>query len=267
MARLAMFAVLTYVVSWGAWFGAGALEPAAPTSASRIAADQHSIAWWMLIYPGTFAPSLMATALTALEQGSAGVSALYSRLVKGDVKLRWYLFAFFYMLVVKLVVALAHRTTYGVWPPFTDEPFYILVAATILSTVLLVQAGEELGWRGYMLPCLAARFGYAWSSIMVGVVWAAWHLPLFYIAGADKTGQSFPVWGLSVVAISVAITWLYANTGGSLLLTMLMHAAVNNMGSLVSSATPGATDVWTLTGSPAIMLTLLLLWVPAAWFL
>ncbi len=139
--------------------------------------------------------------------------------------------------------------------------------ATLLSTIVLGQAGEELGWRGYALPRLAARFGYAWSSLIIGTIWALWHLPLFYIAGADKTGQSFPIWGLSVIALSVAITWLYDHTGGSLLLTMLMHAATNNLGSIVSSATLGATDVWTFRASPMMTLTLVGLWIPAAWFL
>jgi membrane protease YdiL (CAAX protease family) len=265
--RILLFVGLTFLVSWGAWFGAGAIDPAAPAVAAQVAADRHSFAWWALVNVGTFAPSLVAIALTLQESGSAGLSQLVSRLVKGQVKLRWYAFALGYMLAIKLVVALVFRVTQGTWPAFTDEPFYLLVVATVFSTILFTQAGEELGWRGYMLPRLASRFGYAWSGVMVGVVWAAWHLPLFIIAGTDKTGQSFPIWGLSVAAISVAITWLYANTGGSLLLTMLMHAAINNIGSLVPSATPGATDVWALSGSPQMVLTLVVLWVPAVWFL
>ena len=259
MGRLVVFVALTYLVSWAAWFGAGALAPGAT--------DPHGFVWSTLIYIGTFAPSLVAIALTAHEKGTAGLSALFARLVKGEVRPRWFLFAFFYMFAIKLVVAAIYRATHDTWPAFGDEPIYLLIVATIFSTMIFVQAGEELGWRGYLLPRLATRLGYAWSSIVVGVVWASWHLPLFYIAGADKTGQSFPIWALSVTAVSVAIAWLYVNTGGSLLLTMLMHAAVNNMGAIVPSATLGATNVWAFTGSTTMMLTLVVLWVPAVWFL
>ena len=65
----------------------------------------------------------------------------------------------------------------------------------------------------------------------------------------------------------MAITWLYANTRGSLLLAMLMHAAINNLGSIVPSATPGATNVWALSGSQPMVMTLVVLWVAAAGFL
>jgi membrane protease YdiL (CAAX protease family) len=254
-----VYFMLTFLMTWAAWIAAGLTAPDASGS--------HGIMRTVLIYVGTFAPAVVALAMTAIETGRAGVGALIKRLFQADVAPRWYIFAIGYMFAVKLTMATLHRLVLGSWPPFTDEPVVLLFAATLISTIVLGQAGEELGWRGYALPRLASRLGYAWSSLIIGTVWALWHLPLFYIAGADKTGQSFPIWGLSVVALSVAITWLYAHTGGSLLLTMLMHAATNNLGSIVSGATPGATDVWTFRASPMMTLTLVGLWIPAAWFL
>ncbi len=254
-----VYFMVTFVMTWAAWIGAGVIAPAATGA--------HGITRTVLIYVGTFAPGVVALTMTLIEHGRAGVSTLIKRLFQADVAPRWYLYAIGYMVGVKLTMATVHRVVLGGWPEFSDEPFVLLFAATLLSTVVLGQAGEELGWRGYALPRLAARLGYAWSSLIIGVAWALWHLPLFYVAGADKTGQSFPIWGLSVVALSVAITWLYAHTGGSLLLTMLMHAATNNLGSIVSGATPGASDVWTFRASPMMTLTLVGLWIPAAWFL
>jgi len=173
MGRLVTFVTLTFLVSWSAWFGAGALAPA--TSGVVTATDQHGLLWWTLIYVGTFAPALIATALTAHEVGKAGLSALYARLVQGEIKPRWYLFALLYMPVIKLVVALVYRSMNGAWPAFTDEPIYLLITATLFSTILFTQSGEELGWRGFLLPRLASKFGYAWAGILVGVVWATWH--------------------------------------------------------------------------------------------
>ena len=143
----------------------------------------------------------------------------------------------------------------------------VMLAATLGSALVGGQAGEELGWRGFALPRLATRFGLRTASFLLGVLWAGWHLPLFFILGGDTVGQSFPLYVLQVTALSVAFAWLYARTRGSLLLTMLLHAAVNNTKDIVPSAVPGATQPWALSTSPVAWLTVALLWGTAAFFL
>jgi membrane protease YdiL (CAAX protease family) len=129
------------------------------------------------------------------------------------------------------------------------------------------QAGEEIGWRGYALPRLAARFGLGGASIVLGVFWACWHLPLFYLRGAETFGQSFPVYLLQVTALSVAIAWLFWNTQGSLLLTMLMHAAVNNTKDIVPSIASAPGNPFEFRASLMAWLGIALLWIVAAYFL
>src|SRR5215472_8030271 len=80
-------------------------------------------------------------------------------------------------------------------------------------------------------------------------------------------GQSFPFFAVEVVAMSVALAWLWAKTGGSLLLPMLLHAAVNNSKDIVPSAELGAAHVFGLSHSPVAWLTAVVLWVCAAYFL
>ena len=70
-----------------------------------------------------------------------------------------------------------------------------------------------------------------------------------------------------MTAISVAIAWLYVNAKRSLLLTMLLHSAVNNTKDIVPSAVPGATNPWALSTSPVAWLTVVLLWLFAIYFL
>ena len=169
------------------------------------------------------------------------------------------------MAAIKLVVALVLRVMIGSWPHFGADPWYVIAVAIIISTP--VQAGEEIGWRGYALPNLAKRFGFARASLVLGVLWAGWHLPIFFIQGADKYGQSFPVYLLQVTALSVAATWLYVHTNGSLLPVMLMHSAVNQSVGIVSSLTTGAKNPFAITATPAAWLTVALLWIAAAYFL
>lgn len=87
------------------------------------------------------------------------------------------------------------------------------------------------------------------ASLLLGLIWAFWHLPQFFIREADTYGQSFFLYVLQVIALSVAIAWLWAKTNGSLLLPMLFHSAVNNSKDIVPSAIPGATNSWTVHGS------------------
>ena len=252
---LTAFFGTTFVVSWSAWFLAGALDT------SRDPATGHSVSWTLLVYLGTFAPAIVALAMTA-QAGRQQVAALFGQVVRIDVPMRRYLLAFLFMFAVKLGVAAAYRLGLGAWPRLGYESVALLAVATIFSTP--GQAGEELGWRGFALPRLGARIGVAWASIVLGVAWAFWHLPLFIIPGVDKSGQAFPVWGLGVVALSVAMAFLWLRTGRSLLPVMLMHAGVNNLGSIIPGAIPKASNIWTWHASPQLWLTTGVLWLAAA---
>jgi membrane protease YdiL (CAAX protease family) len=247
------FFVAAYILSWGAWIAANGITTDLPRTA--------------LVLLGTFAPGIVALGLTARTLGRRGVIALLRRLIIWQVPLRWYLFAAGYFVAIKLTVAIACRAITGAWPTFGSESWILMLAATLASTLLGGQAGEELGWRGYALPRLTVRFGLGAASVILGLLWACWHLPLFYILGGDTVGQSFPVYLLQVTALSVAMSWLYARTGGSLLLVMLMHAAVNNTKDIVPSAVAHAADPWALSHSLVAWLTATLLWLCAIYFL
>lgn len=257
---LAFFA-LTFAVSETCFIAAAAWSRGlTPGSAPGFAPQA-------VILLGTFAPALVALALTARAEGMDGVRALLGRLFKWDVGGWCYLFALGYMIAFKLSLAMVLRLTSGAWPRFGDTPWYLLIAATLLSTVVGGQAGEEIGWRGYALPRLTARFGLGGASVVLGVIWACWHLPLFYLHGADKYGQSFPVYLLQMVALSVAMAWLYWRTNGSLLLTMIMHAAVNNTKDIVPTIARIAANPLLPEASRMSWLGAAVLWIVAAGFL
>ena len=165
---LPAYFVFTYLITWGFFF-AGSMTPAA----------------WprgLLFLLGTFAPGYVALWFTSRESGHGGVAALLRRLVEWQVPARWYAFAAGYMVVIKLTVALVHRAVTGAWPLFGRLPWYLMLAATVGSTVVGGQSGEEVGWRGYLLPALRTRLGMLPASVIVGVIWWGWHMPLFITA-------------------------------------------------------------------------------------
>jgi membrane protease YdiL (CAAX protease family) len=245
--------VLSYAVTWAAFIAVARWIPA------------QTGAGYALILLGAYTPGIVALLLTARTEGSRGVRALLRRILIANVPVRLYVLALTYIAVIKLTAAVLHRFVLGEWPQFGAESLALIPLAIAFSTPF--QAGEEIGWRGFALPRLAARFGLRTASLILGVIWAVWHLPQFYIAGADTYQQSFLVWAPQVVAMSIALAWLYARSGGSLLLVMLMHSAINNSKDIVASGAVIPPGVFSLNVSLMSWLGLGLLWVAAAYFL
>jgi len=248
------FFLLTFAVTWACFITLASGAVAFPTPLGNA-----------LVLFGAYAPAMVAIAVTARTGGARGVRALLERIVPHGVRARWYVFAVAYILVIRLVVIVVHRLVTGGWPRTGPDPLWTMPFAIAISTPF--QAGEELGWRGYALPRMAARLGFGGAALLLGLIWAVWHLPLFFVVGSDTYGQSFIVYALQVIAVSVAMGWLYAHTRGRLLPLMLMHAAINNTRSLAPGDLPGARDVFGLQASPVAWIGIGVMWLAAAWFL
>jgi membrane protease YdiL (CAAX protease family) len=262
MSPLVKFVTLTYAVTWTCFAAAAVLSGSTAFAVPALAALR-----WPLLILGAFAPSAVAVGLTARAEGRPGAVALLRRVLAWRVGVRWYVFALGYMAAIKLAVALVYRVITGAWPGFGHQAWYIVLAAMVVATIFGGPLGEEIGWRGYALPRLAERYGFARASLLLGLIWACWHLPVFFIPGLDQYGQSFPVYVLQVTALSVAIAWLYAHTKGSLLLAILMHSAINQSKDIVPSARSIATNPFALNASLVAWLTIALLWITAGYFL
>ncbi len=257
---LLKFFALTYAVAWTCFFTAAVLSGGIGSFLPAAAALRMP-----LLMVGTFAPSLVALGITARDDGVRGIQALLRRVLDSSVAARWYVFAIGYMAAIKLSVAVVYRLGTGSWPPFGREPWYVIAAAIVISTP--VQAGEEIGWRGYALPRLAAHFGFARASLVLGLIWACWHLPPFFVPGIGNYGQSFPFFAAGGIALSVAMTWLYVNTRGSLLLAMLMHSAVNQSMGIVPTRLAKPGSPLALDTSLVTSIFGAILWMTAAYFL
>jgi membrane protease YdiL (CAAX protease family) len=246
-ASVVAFVLLTFTATWVLWIGVSAFVPDYLAFASL---------------PGTIMPAVIALWLTKRES-ERSFRDLVARLFEWRVSVWYYVFALTFMAAVKLSAASLYRLETGDWPAFGTTPLVIMLIGIFFSTP--VQAGEEIGWRGFMLQRLAERMGFAWASLVVGVIWATWHLPMFFMRGSDMVGLSFPVFVLMVTALSVSMAWLYWRTSGSLLLTMIMHAAINNTAGIVPSRTPADPDhVFLFATTPIGWLTIIILWAVAA---
>jgi CAAX protease family protein len=258
MGSLSKFFVVTFAITWVG--SAIAWNDNLWTNGSPL-----QLVRTLLLLAGTFAPAIAAIGLTIHQDGLWEIQMLLRRLIDARVPVRWYMFALGCVPAIYVAVAIVDHLSSGGSPLINRNLSHGVVMA--MAIALPIQAGEEIGWRGYALPRLAKRFGFAGASLILGLIWASWHLPLFYVPSSSTYGQSFPVFVLLVIAISVAMTWLYANTNGSLLLAVLMHWAINQTGLIVTPPFSVPANPLALSRSPAEWMTVVLLWIAAAYFL
>ncbi len=184
---------------------------------------------------GALSAGLAGIILAAVEGRKGGVRELLGRFLIWRVGIQWWAFALLFM-IIPSVAALYLFQLFG--GPAVDwsglKPLYSVVPTIIVLTIL-AGVGEEFGWRGFALPRLQARHNALVSSLIVGVIWAIWHIPLFFTKGTVQyqwrmdAGLLPPILGyaLFVIAWSIQYTWVFNNTKGSVLLAAVVHGAGN----------------------------------------
>jgi uncharacterized protein len=181
-----------------------------------------------------YMPTLAAVIVTGQTEGRQGVRALLRKLTIFRVGLRWYLFAIFGLAGVYLMtIFLYNRVSSPDLPYLSDKmqplpPLQLALTAVTMFIVFGIVNGEELAWRGFATPRLQARHNALTASLIMGVIWSVFHVPLFFtVTGSSQADESFISFLVSTVAITVLYTWLLNNTRGSVLLAYLFHAASN----------------------------------------
>jgi membrane protease YdiL (CAAX protease family) len=182
----------------------------------------------LLIVLGTFGPFLAALTLVSRSSGFAGVRGFLSQAFRWRVGIQWYAAALVAPAAIRLAVLYVHVLRGGTVPDLDETSRWLAVPATFLWVLLLGgPTGEEFGWRGYLLQRLQLRWGVLWASLVIGIVTAVWHLPLFFIAGTSQSHLPFALFAGRTVALSIISTWLYNGSRRSLLLVLLFHASLN----------------------------------------
>ncbi|MFZ5883409.1 MAG: CPBP family intramembrane glutamic endopeptidase [Chloroflexota bacterium] len=217
-------------------------------SNSGVLPFQFPFAIYITLGWGFIFASLLMTWLTL---GRDAVIALLKRFLIWRVGWTWWMIALLLSPVLQLASVFLTSWLTRVPADFShpmirdvvplDAPLLALVVPWLVFEILT--NGEEMGWRGYVLPRLQAKYNALIASLIVGVIWSVWHLPKFF--GTGLSGERSFVWfTIAHLALAVLYTWLYNNTRGSLLLVTLFHATANTAGIFlpVSFAVPGGIE-------------------------
>lgn len=209
-----VFLALTYVLAWSLWAPLVIFQDTMPKGLGGILA--------ML---GTLVPSTVAVVLVAKLHGKPGVRRLLGRLLRGRVGVRWYVAVIGLSMLAPLALGLS--VLLGGSSPALDTTVIAVLVSFLFSIFPGSALGEELGWRGFVLPRLQSRQSALRASLLIGVVWGPWHLPLWLTGRESHPISLFAAFVVSVICLSVLCTWMYNGTGGSLLIVVLFHAAAN----------------------------------------
>jgi membrane protease YdiL (CAAX protease family) len=155
--------------------------------------------------------------------GFKGLASFFRRLTLWRASRLWWLYLIMGIPVTFYAGAALKGT---ISDPFPFSPWYQVLPA--LALALFLGPIEEFGWRGVALPLFQRKFNPFWAGLILGIIWAVWHIPAFLLSGTAQSAWSFTPFFVGVVAISVILTPLFNDSRGSLLIAVLYHFQMNN---------------------------------------
>jgi hypothetical protein len=221
MTRTAVaFSALAIGLSWAVWL---------PIAWSGIDSSLKAV--------GSFGPAVAA--LTVVVARPDLRDDWRSRLTAWRVPIRWYALVLIGPVIVCGVVVAAARVIGLTDLRFNDpSQIYLIVPAFVAVLVLGGPLGEEPGWRGLLLPTLAERMPFPIAGLVVGLVWAAWHLPLFLIPGTPQADLPIAGYVALTAALGVVYGSLAQHTRGSVPVAIVFHTASNTGAGLLPILPP-----------------------------
>jgi membrane protease YdiL (CAAX protease family) len=217
------FIALTFTISWLLWLP------------SVLRSNGFDDLPEIVGLPSMFAvlgPAFAAFILVGRESGRAGIGRLLRRAIATTFNKGWWLPT---LLLMPAIGLLSVGILALLGEEFPDWAAPNVIEAIVTGLFILVLGGglEEFGWRGYALDRMQNGRNAVVASLVLGIIWGLWHLPLFFMDGT--TQSEIPWWQfiLQIMVLSVLFTWLYNNTGGSLLVAILFHTIGNTTSALL----------------------------------
>lgn len=227
-----LFFFLTFVYSWVLWIPS-------ILSGWGIAIPLNVSVYTAVVVPiGAFAPMLAAITLIFRENRWPGVKAFLRSAIDFRVKPLFYVLALLIPIIIHLIThylapVLGLEVADSLFP--TDFPApAIVIAIPYFFLMLFIGGGqEEFGWRGYAQHPLQKRFGVVPASLLIGVVWGFWHLPLWVMPGDGHSTYPFLAFLIMTTSISIVYAWIYNASNKKLIIVMILHAMSNTAAPLL----------------------------------
>jgi uncharacterized protein len=239
--QIAAFFVLTFAISWGV----ALVIVVFPALVERLFGELS--AFHPLFVLAVWGPTLAALLLTWRHERADGIRRLAVMLLRWRFGFQWWSFLLVGIPFIGMILA----TALGAQPAIEiTSPGMLL--AVLLILLVTGPLGEELGWRGFVLPRLLDRATPLAASLVIGAAWGVWHLPSFFMAGLPQEGLAIPAFLLMSLGLSVIATWIFLHTGRSVLAVVVFHYTINLSMSVIGAPLV-AVMATTLLGAGSIL--------------
>jgi membrane protease YdiL (CAAX protease family) len=208
-----IYFILAFLISWPVWISGDLLLPEGLRTITLVI--------------GAFGPFCAAIILVRVTEGRSGLRHWFRTIFNFRIPLFWYLLG---GILAPFIIASLHHLIYlalGGLSGVDFGPQWLGYFVYLIPTALLTGGNEEPGWRGYITPVLIRKFNIIVANVIIGVLWALWHLPM-YLTG-DWGGNNQPIsWLIAYcIPLSVILTWLFYRSKRSIVPVMLLHAGSN----------------------------------------
>jgi CAAX protease family protein len=221
-------------------------------------------AWAMpiIVIPGSWMPNLAAVTVTGVLAGREGIRQLLGKFFVYQLAVRWYLVALI-PFPLAFVAAGLYRLAGGAAPGNMGLSVGFW-AGLILLNLVQGATGEEAGWRGFALPRLLETHGPVKASLILGLIWSFWHLPLWFLSGYSGLDLLVYVlaFSVSIISLTFLLTWISSKTPNSLIPIVIAHFSFNASLNLVDTRGLGFGSTLSLLAITAgiYLVTAILVW-------
>jgi len=226
------FFLLTYAYSWVIWIPS-VLDEIGIELPFRVTGYSA-----LVVIIGAFAPLMAAITLVVREEGWKGIKEFLGQALDFRIKPVYLILALSLPLLIHVIahylaLAVGLDVAKTLFP--TEIPFAPIVLAIPYFFLMLVIGGgqEEIGWRGYAQEPLQEKIGVIPASLVIGLIWGIWHLPLWFMTGDLHSAYSFLAFVMMTTSISIMYAWLYNSSDKKLVVVMFFHAMNNTAAPLL----------------------------------
>jgi uncharacterized protein len=242
-AQLVVFVLIAFIIAWGTWIPAF-LFSNFPKQLPMI---------------GLFAPAISSLLVAWIANGRSGICDILERYKQWRFGVQWYVLSIALIPLFFLLALLLNETgsQYPLQSLWVGSPLYFVLASFVW--LMVINSGEEIGWRGFGLPKLLETVkSPLLASVILGIVWGLWHLPIYLIPG--QSSFPYPLFLLLTIGSSFIYTSLFIKTKGSLVAAVLLHASTD-IGPRIFQIAKFTPTIW-LTIDIFILITAVVLFFP-----
>jgi uncharacterized protein len=253
--RLSLYLVLAFGVTWFCWWPLASLVPAG----SGVFANATFSSLYIV---GGLGPTIAALIAVSWTEREGTLREYGQTLVRWRLPLWWYAVAFLFPALLALALDFA-SAWFGAQRPSLPALSDLARLPLLFGSMIVGGGLDELGWRGVAQPMLERRLNRLASAAVVGLVWALWHIPLFFIHGVAQFGANYPLFAAEVLGNALLLAWIYGGTR-SILLCIVFHAAGNTSATLGLDAYDASAELaWIGPAAKILIGAVLILCLPA----